>query len=444
MSIIPQKLKALVRESWAVSWPMTLIMLYEFILGITDVFIAGKFGKEVQAAYGLAFQMYFIFIVIALALVVGVVSVISRLFTSGNKAEFNSAVYSSLVAAVTTGMIFATAGILLSGPIISTFKIPAPIKFYAVIFLITYSMGFLFDYILVVTNGILRACNMIRHSLVTMTIVCIMNVALNFWLALNTPMGYRGIAASTVISLFVGCLLNMQFMRRLVSGSMKFSWNAIKSVIDIAWPSGVLQILWNIGAMVLFLILSMVPAHNVEIMAAFTNGLRIESAIYLPAIAFNLAAAVIVGNSMGKKENESAYHGGIVTAWLGVMVTIILTLAVMVNARPVAGFLSGNSMVADESVKYIYIALLSEPVMAWGVILSGALQGAGDTRSVMVIITLAIWMIRLPLSYIFGIYFGMGAAAVWWAMNISVFAQTVFITRRYFSRKWLSNVYVSE
>jgi len=37
----------------------------------------------------------------------------------------------------------------------------------------------------------------------------------------------------------------------------------------------------------------------VEILAAFTAGLRIESAIFLPAFAFNMANAVIVGNLLG-------------------------------------------------------------------------------------------------------------------------------------------------
>ena len=70
-----------VSRSWQVSWPMTLIMFFEFLIGLTDVYVAGKIGKEVQAAYGFVAQIYFISIVVANALTVGTVSVISRLFT---------------------------------------------------------------------------------------------------------------------------------------------------------------------------------------------------------------------------------------------------------------------------------------------------------------------------------------------------------------------------
>ena len=164
MTMIPKSIKSIARESWAVSWPMTLIMFYVFILGITDVFVAGKFGKEVQASYGLAFQLYFIFIMIAIALVIGVVSVVSRLFTSENKDEFYSSVCTSLISSIALGIVFGIGGMIFTGPIISRLGIPGPIKAYTITFLIIYSVGFVFDYLLIVSNGILRACNMIKYQ----------------------------------------------------------------------------------------------------------------------------------------------------------------------------------------------------------------------------------------------------------------------------------------
>ena len=68
-------------RSWSVDWPMTLIMLFEFLIGLTDIYIAGRIGKEVQATYGFAVQLYMTFIILANALTVGT-AVVSRLFTS--------------------------------------------------------------------------------------------------------------------------------------------------------------------------------------------------------------------------------------------------------------------------------------------------------------------------------------------------------------------------
>ena len=93
-------------------------MVFEFLIGLTDVYIAGKVSKEIQATYGFVIQLYFIFIVIANALTVGTVSVVSRLYTSGDKTELTKAVFSSLLAAAGAGIVLAVAGIFFSPEII--------------------------------------------------------------------------------------------------------------------------------------------------------------------------------------------------------------------------------------------------------------------------------------------------------------------------------------
>ncbi len=431
-----KKLVPLLKSSWSVSWPMSVIMFFVFLIGLTDVYVAGKISKETQAAYGISLQIYFIFTIIAAALTVGAVSVVSQLFTSHKTKDFNIAVDSSLISSVVAGILLSLITWVFSPAIIASFNLTPELKSYALPLIRIYSAGILFSYFLMNSNGVLRACGMIKNSLLTMAVVCILNIALNFILAFKTRMGYQGIAAATVISSVVGCLVNIVFLKKVVTGYYKFSWPITKKILNIGWPAGVMQVLWQIAALVLFLILSALPKNNVELMAAFTNGLRIEAAIFLPAFAFNMAAAVIVGNLLGKVDKEEAFLAGLVTAILGVLVVTLLTLGVMLNARFISGLLSDNQIVVNECVKYIYIALLSEPIMAWSVILAGGLNGAGDTKSVMLAVTFCVWILRVPLSYFFAVYFGFGAQAVWWAMNISIVAQAVLISQRYFSKKW--------
>ena len=433
-----EKIRRLIKESWAVSWPMMFIMTFEFLIGLSDVYVAGIFGQEVQAAYGLAFQIYFVFIIIGIALSIGSVTLVSQLFTSEKKEEFSLCVQTSIAASACFGAVFTVLGVTFSRSIIQSLNIPIEIKNYATPLLSIYSLAFVFDYVLLTTNGILRSCGMIRKSLQTMAISCSLNIALNFILALATPLGFKGIGWATVISLTLGAVLNIFYIMKLVKLAFRFSVAIVKKIFDISWPSGLVQILWQSGAMVLFLIIGILPKQNVEIMAAFTNGLKIESAIFLPGFAFNMAAAVVVGNLLGKKDERGAFRGGIITAFIGVFIVTCLTILIMINARFIASFLSDNPVVIEESVKYIYIALLVEPIAAWGIILSGGLNGAGDTKSVMIFTAVSIWLVRLPLSYIWGIYFGSGAAAIWWAMNVSAIVMVGLMTKRYFSKKWIN------
>ena len=188
MTFQKDKIKAMMMESWAVSWPMTLIMLFIFLIGFCDVYIAGRFGKELQAAYGLAFQTYFVLNIISAALSVGAVSLISRLYASRKKSACREAIDSSLILAAGAGCIFAAAGFFLAPPVMRIFHVPEEVNLSAVNLLRIYTTGMIFHYLLLNTNGILRACGMIRKSLVTMSVVALTNIVLNFALSLKTPL----------------------------------------------------------------------------------------------------------------------------------------------------------------------------------------------------------------------------------------------------------------
>jgi putative MATE family efflux protein len=416
---------------------MTLIMLFDFLIGLTDVYIAGKVSKEIQATYGFVIQLYFILIVIANALTVGTVSVVSRLYTSGNRNDLTRAIFSSLMTATGTGIVLAIAGTFFSPELIHFLNIPEELKYLAISFIEIYSVGLLFHYILINCNGVLRSCDRVKDSLKTQALVCVLNIGLNFFLVFHTPLGFRGIAAATAASVFVGSVINLWKVRSSMPGTKKLSLDLTRKMITIGWPIGLLQVLWQASSMVLFLILSALPEHKVEILAALTTGLRIESVIFLPVFGFNMANAVVVGNLLGEDKQDDAFRSGFITAAIGVLIVTFMVIAVILNARWIASLLSNNEIVIGESMKYIYISMISEPFMAWGVILSGGLNGAGDTRSVLLRIALSVWFVRIPLSYIFVVFFGFGAVSVWWSMNISQFVQAFAISIRYFNKEWL-------
>ncbi len=430
--------KSYLSRSWSVSWPMTVIMLFEFLIGLTDVYIAGKVSKEIQATYGFVIQLYFIFIVIANALTVGTVSIVSQLYTSGDKTQLTKAVFSSLLAASGAGIVLAIAGIFFSPEVIRLLNIPEELKNFAIPFVKIYALGLIFHYLLINCNGILRSCQMVKKSLKTMALVCLTNIALNFLLVFHTSLSFKGIAAATASSVFIGSIINLAYVRNVMPDVKNFSMNMVRRMIGIGWPIGLLQVLWQLSSMVLFLILSALPENKVEILAALTTGLRIESAIYLPVFGFNMANAVIVGNLLGGKRQEDAFRSGIMTAAMGVFIVTMMVIAVILNARWIVSFLSSNPIVVRESIQYLYISMISEPFMAWGIILGGGLNGAGDTRSVLIRVALSVWLVRIPLSYIFVVLFGFGPVSVWWSMNISQFVQAFVMSKRYFNREWLS------
>ncbi len=434
-------IRKFISESWSVGWPMMIIMFFEFLIGLVDIFVAGRISKEIQAAYGFVIQLYFIFIIVGNAFSVGAVSVVSQIFTSKNNDRLVESVYSTVVATIVLGVILGIAGIFLTPVLIDLLHIPAELKPIATPLAKIYASGVLFHYLLINTNAILRACKGVRDSLRTMAFVCFSNIVLIFFIVFHMGMGFKGIALSTAISVCLGSLLNMRYILPLMAGSKRFSMKIVKTIVNISWPSGLLQGLWQINSMAIFLILSALPKHSVEVLAALSAGVRIESAIFLPAMAFNMANAVVVGNLLGEGRKDDAFRGGLITTLMSVVVVMFITIIVLFSARWIAPFLSNNSIVIKECITYIYISMMSEPFMAIWVVLGGGLNGAGDTKGMMFIVGLVVWLVRVPLAYIFVILLDYGAASVWWSMNLSQFLMALFIFRRYWLKKWLTHPY---
>lgn len=429
--------RKLAAVSWGMAWPMILIMGFEFLISLTDVFIAGKLGSEYQAAVGFSMQIYFIFVVVANSLTTGVVSTISKIFSSGNRGGVSDSVFTAVVSSAVAGVFFGIAGIAITEPVVNLLNVPDEIKKIAIPLIRIYAVGLIFHYFLINSNGILRATKSVKKSLITMGVVCLMNVALNFYFVFYTPISFYGIALSTVFSVLTGSIINFVHIKKLINKTGVFVKSMLRRIVQIGWPTGLQQISWQVGGTVLFLILSAIPENNVEIIAAFTNGTRIESAIFLPAIALNMANAVIVGNLMGEKKFDHAFRAGLITMALGVILITALTVIIVLNAPFIAALLSPDEIVIRESVRYIRISMISEPFMAMALILGGALNGAGDTRGVMFIVVLGFWIVRIPLCFLLGIVMEFGAPGIWWSMNASIFVYALFIFRRYNRRKWL-------
>ncbi|MFB0520857.1 MAG: MATE family efflux transporter, partial [Desulfatiglandales bacterium] len=69
---------------WQLSWPMLIIMILNFFVGFTDIYVAGLISHEVQAAVGFIGQLYFLIIIIANATSVGTVALVSRAIGAGD------------------------------------------------------------------------------------------------------------------------------------------------------------------------------------------------------------------------------------------------------------------------------------------------------------------------------------------------------------------------
>ena len=425
----------LIKSSWKMSWPMMVMMVFEFLISMTDIYIAGLYGKEVKAATGLASQVYALFIMTGHALTIGAVSILSRLYTSEDKKLFKSAVFTSVTSAFSFGVIICIIGILFSKQIATLLNAENQVKEYASTLIKIYFLGIIFHMTLINMNGVLRSCKRVIITMGVMIFAALLNITLLLYFYNFTDIGFKGIAISTAISLSAASIINIIIMYRIIDKVYIFSINILKQILSIGWPGGIVSLSWQFGGTALYAILGMLT-YSTEIMAAYATGLRIESAIFMPAFAFNMANAVIVGNLMGEKKFNEAYKNGFVTAFISMSIVTVMMSVIILFARPIAEMLEPNKAVVPEIIKYLYICMIAEPFIALNLAMNGALNGAGDTKATMRYAILNVWVLRLPLAYILGIFLGFGATGIWWALNMGFFMQVILSTRRFMSKKW--------
>jgi putative MATE family efflux protein len=430
---------------WQLSWPMFLIMIFNFCVGLTDVYVAGFISPEVQAAVGFVSQLYFLIIIIANAISIGTLALVSRAIGAGNYQDAIGTAKQSLIFSVIVTLGLMVAGLVFTREIISTSGFPVKIRDISENFLKIFVLALGPNYILIISNAIFRASGEVKKPLFTMFVVSLINIIGNFVLVFGIfpfpEMGYIGIAISSAISVTIGMVMNLFFFvtgfwRSIYNRPWRIAADMIKKIIKLGWPAALLQIAWNAGSIVLYNILARLGNKSIVALASITNGLRIEAVIYLPAFALNMAAAVLIGQNLGARNADRAEQIGWKIALTGVILMSLMALIIFAWARDIASTITKDPEVLEETTRYLRINMLSEPFMALSVALAGCLQGAGDTKGTMWVIIIAMWVIRLPLAYFLASVLNYGAIGVWTAMVISMNVQGLLMAWRFRQGHW--------
>lgn len=433
------------KNIWQLSWPLLIIMVLNFVVGFTDIYVAGLIDPGVQAAVGFVSQLYFLVVIIANAASIGTLAMVSRAIGAGDDRLALHISRQSLLFGLAAALGLSAAGVFLYREIIALAGIPHEIRPMAGDFFRIFVLALGPNYILIISNAVFNASAEVKKPLFTMSVVTLVNVTAVFGLVFGLgplpALGYRGIAIATALSFVVGMLMNLLFFRsgrwrRLFSGPWNVSGQTVRRIISLGWPAAMLQITWNAGSIVLYNILGRLGDGSITALASITNGLRIEAIIYLPAFALNMAASVLIGQNLGAGAPDRAEKAGWQIALCGMFFISALAFVFFLGARDLASLLAKNQDVLEETTRYLRFNMLSEPFMAMSAILSGALQGAGDTRGTFKIVGVCMWLVRLPLAWLFALALHYGASGVWMAMVISMCIQGILMVIRFRRGAW--------
>lgn len=428
------KYQVTTREIWNLTWPQALMMLFQFLVGFTDVVVAGYIGSDVQAALGIITQCQFFLLVFGIALVNGGVAAMSQ--SLGAKLQRRADQYVGLLIKVAALFCLLTmaAGLLFRRELLVLIKVPDAI------FPLTLDLWVLLlailpaSYLSITTAAVFRARKMIWVPLSSGIVVCAVNAVGDFGLGLGwfgmPELGGRGLIWASIGAVTAGGLVNLYVLKRtgILSlrsfGPWRWERRALPYVLKVALPAGASQVLWQLGYMVLYLITNTLPGDQVTAVAGLTAGLRVEGILFLPALAFNLTGSILVGHCLGAGDRAEAKRVGLRVVGAGALSMTLVAILLFPWIQEITQFVApGASGVQAVAASYMMFNLWAVPFTVTSMIMGGIFVGAGATVYSLGVFSVATWLVRLPLAWYMGHVVWQDASGVFVAMLVSQVVQ---------------------
>jgi putative MATE family efflux protein len=413
------------------------------LIGLVDAYIVGHLGAVALAGVGLGSQVLNLTASLFTAVGVGATALIARHIGAQEPEEANRLARQAMLLALGLGLAAALAGMVLARPILQVFGAEPAVVEAGSNWLRVVAPSFATLGVLLVGTAALRGGGDTRTPLLVMVLVNIVNVvvAWSFTRGLfGLPrLGVVGTALGASAGQIVGGLavVGLLFNGR---GVLKLGWRLarpdparLKRILNIGLPAGAEQILLQLAQ----LSLAIVIAHfGTAAYAAHQIGLRIAAISFLPGWGFSVAATTLVGQELGAGRPDRARQSTYTSFWLALAVMTTMAVVLLFGNEFILRLFTNDEDVIAAGKIVITTSAYIQPLMAASFVFAGALRGAGDTRTTMVITVITIWGLRLAAAYMLGVVLGLGLYGAWLAVGLDFAFRALLFWRRFRSGRW--------
>jgi putative MATE family efflux protein len=150
-----------------------------------------------------------------------------------------------------------------------------------------------------------------------------------------------------------------------------------------------------------------------DVNAAYQIGLRIYQQVTGPlSRGFNVAASVVVGQALGEGDAGAARENGWATALLGLVTVGSAGALIFAFAPTLVGLFTSDPGTVPNAVAFTRTFGVAAPFLVSFVVVSGALQGASDTRTPLVARIVSLLAFYLGFSYVASVELGWGVPGI--------------------------------
>jgi len=360
------------------SAPGVLLVLFQSMVSIGDTYFVGRLGTGPLAALALVFPLIMLLqMTSAGAMGGGVSSAIARALGSGNAPLARKLVVHALVIAAGMGVVF-TALILLFGPALYRLlggegeTLGHALRYSDIVF-----GGAISVWAANTLSSVLRGSGNMLTPALALIGAALVHVPLSAILVSRVGIAGAGIAYITTFSLaalVMAVIVWRSSLLRPHQEDWKLEWRLFREILRVGAISVASAVQTVLAAVI---ITGFVGRYGAAALAGYGVGLRLEL-LQIPLVfAVGQALVVLVGTHIGAARAARAKQ----IAWVGAgfAASISLAIGVTVSIFPLAwvGLFSEDAAVLESGSRYLRTVAPFYPLLAAGIALYFASQGAG-------------------------------------------------------------------
>ena len=427
------------------AWPVISEGVGVMTVNVVVTAMVGQLGAVPLAAVGLATMMQFTAAMVFAAAGTGAASIIARETGAGHWHEVRNIAGQAVMLGAVFGIVLGTLGMLAADTVLALTGAEPEVAGLAAGLVKIMFMFTPFFLIMSIANAALRGMGKTKTAFYITIFSNTTALTISYVLVFGNgvpQLGAYGAAWGLGLSQLAGGLAALMTLNRLKS--VRLSWRhilsfkqpSIRRIIDISVPAALEQVAMQGGRLAFTFMLAGVGALQ---FAAHQIAMQVESMSFMPGFGFSVASMTLVGQYLGKGKPHRAAQFAWMTNKIAFWSMAATGTAIFIFAKPLAALFIDDAQVVYWGALCIMIAVLEQPTLAVCFVLGGALRGAGDTRWPMYVTTVGVWLVRLPLVYLFIIVWNYDITAAWYITAGDFLIRSAILWWRFSSEKWMGN-----
>ncbi len=298
---------------------------------------------------------------------------------------------------------------------------------------------------LTVANSIMRATGDTQKPMYITGLMNVVNALLAYILVFGLGpiprLELRGAALATSLARMlggIGAQLVLFSSRTPIhlrpSHLLRWDWGLIGRLVRLSLPNIGETLISRLGFMLFTRILS---SLGTVALAANQVAVRVESIAFMPAWGLATAAAALVGQALGAREEEMAQRGIRRALLMGNVAMVLLGAAFIGKGVAIVRIFGiQDAQLASSAATVVRISALELCGLCSVMVLSGCLRGAGDTRTPMIVTLAGTVLFRVPVTYLFAISLNGGLKGIWLATAVDWSMRALIMFFFYIRGRW--------